>query len=90
METAVVGRGLPAKQLIRRADRKRRTVREKPMLHIILSCNLSNLYRIRDRVPCAFESQHTSYIKGKNLHVRLRNGHFSSLKHKKLVFTKMP
>jgi hypothetical protein len=33
METAVVGRGLPAKQLIRRADRKRRTVREKPMLH---------------------------------------------------------
>jgi hypothetical protein len=62
METAVVGRGLLAKQLIGLAGRKRRTVRAKPIQHIIFSRNLFNFYSIGDRLPCAFDSKHTLYV----------------------------
>jgi hypothetical protein len=61
VETAVVWRGLPAKQLIGLVRCHRQSVREKPALLIIYSHNLSNFYRIEDRSPCAFDSEHTSY-----------------------------
>jgi hypothetical protein len=60
--TAVVGHRLLAKQLIGSASCQRRTVREKPALHIILSSNLSNFDRIAAITPCAFDSIYTSHI----------------------------
>ncbi len=58
----MVGRGLLAKQLIGPAGCKRRTVRAKPIQHIIFSRNLSNFHSIGDRPPCAFDSEHTLYV----------------------------
>jgi hypothetical protein len=53
------GGGLPSKQVMGPAGSRERSFREKPLLRILYSRNLSNFYHNGAGAPCAFDSSHT-------------------------------